>query len=180
MAQPKIVVTAKIVFETVAFHEIGHALVAMALPGTDRVHKISIIPRGIRALGCTIQRPIEDRYLMARDEMECKVAVLLGGWAAEMLVFGKPSTGAADDRAKATGAARAMNVLAPARQVLDHGARLLLEKETLDESELSRLTEELGEAARGRNAMVHLPGPMAVVPNSTGTNLRITAALVSV
>ena len=95
MAQPKIVVTAKIVFETVAFHEIGHALVAMALPGTDRVHKISIIPRGIRALGCTIQRPIEDRYLMARDEMECKVAVLLGGWAAEMLVFGKPSTGAA-------------------------------------------------------------------------------------
>jgi len=94
--------------ETVAYHEMGHALLAMALPGSDQVHKISVIPRGIRALGYTIQRPIEDRYLMAQDELQVKLAVLLGGRAAEMLVFGKPSTGAADDLAKASALARAM------------------------------------------------------------------------
>ncbi|MFO1320707.1 MAG: ATP-dependent zinc metalloprotease FtsH [Burkholderiales bacterium] len=94
--------------ETVAFHEMGHALVALALPGTDPVHKVSIIPRGIGALGYTIQRPTEDRYLMTREELENKIAVLLGGRAAEKLVFGKLSTGAADDLAKATDIARDM------------------------------------------------------------------------
>jgi len=94
--------------ETVAYHEMGHALVALALPGTDPVHKVSIIPRGIGALGYTIQRPTEDRYLMTRDELENKIAVLLGGRAAEKLVFGKLSTGAADDLAKATDIARDM------------------------------------------------------------------------
>ncbi len=94
--------------QTVAHHEMGHALVAMALPGTDPVHKISIIPRGIGALGYTMQRPTEDRFLMTREEMENKMAVLLGGRAAEMLIFGRPSTGAADDFAKATDIARAM------------------------------------------------------------------------
>jgi cell division protease FtsH len=94
--------------ETVAFHEMGHALVAMALPGTDPVHKISVIPRGISALGYTLQRPLEDRFLMTRDELERRMAVLLGGRAAEILVFGKPSTGAADDLAKASELARAM------------------------------------------------------------------------
>ena len=94
--------------ETVAFHEMGHALVAMALPGTDPVQKVSIIPRGISGLGYTIQRPTEDRFLMARDEMENKLAVLLGGRAAEMLIFATPSTGAVDDLAKATDIARAM------------------------------------------------------------------------
>jgi cell division protease FtsH len=94
--------------EVVAFHEMGHALVAMALPGTDLVHKISIIPRGIGALGYTIQRPTEDRYLMTRVELENKMAVLLGGRAAELLVFEEISTGAADDLDKATDIARNM------------------------------------------------------------------------
>jgi cell division protease FtsH len=93
--------------ETVAYHEMGHALVAMSLPGTDPVHKVSLIPRGISTLGYTIQRPIEDRFLMAEDEIKNKMAVLLGGRAAEMLIFGKPSTGAADDLVKATDIARA-------------------------------------------------------------------------
>ncbi len=94
--------------ETVAYHEMGHALVALALPGTDPVHKVSIIPRGIGALGYTIQRPTEDRYLMTRQELENKIAVLLGGRAAEKLVFGELTTGAADDLAKATDIARDM------------------------------------------------------------------------
>ncbi|MCS7078546.1 MAG: ATP-dependent zinc metalloprotease FtsH [Chloracidobacterium sp.] len=94
--------------ETVAYHEMGHALVALALPGTDPVHKVSIIPRGIGALGYTIQRPTEDRYLMTRAELENKICVLLGGRAAEKLVFGELSTGAADDLAKATDIARDM------------------------------------------------------------------------
>jgi len=94
--------------EAVAFHEMGHALVALAQPGTDPVHKVSIIPRGIGALGYTIQRPTEDRYLMTRPELEQKIAVLLGGRAAEKLVFEVLSTGAADDLAKATDIARDM------------------------------------------------------------------------
>ena len=92
----------------VAYHEMGHALVAMSLPGTDPVHKISIIPRGIGALGYTIQRPTEDRFLMTRDELDNKMAVLLGGRAAEDVVFGHLSTGAADDLAKVTDIARSM------------------------------------------------------------------------
>ncbi len=94
--------------EIVAYHEMGHALVAMALPGVDPVHKVSIIPRGMGALGYTIQRPIEDRFLMTREELENKMAVLLGGRAAEWLIFAHLSTGAADDLAKVTDIARAM------------------------------------------------------------------------
>nr|WP_272886287.1 ATP-dependent zinc metalloprotease FtsH [Stutzerimonas stutzeri] len=94
--------------EIVAYHEMGHALVAMALPGVDPVHKVSIIPRGMGALGYTIQRPTEDRFLMTREELENKMAVLLGGRAAEWLVFAHLSTGAADDLAKVTDIARAM------------------------------------------------------------------------
>jgi cell division protease FtsH len=86
----------------------GHALVAAALPGTDPVHKVSIIPRGIGALGYTLQRPMEDRYLMTREEMEAKLAVLQGGRAAEFLIFGHYSTGASDDLARATDIARSM------------------------------------------------------------------------
>ncbi len=92
----------------VAHHELGHALVAMALPGTDPVHKVSIIPRGVGALGYTIQRPTEDRFLMTREELENKMAVLLGGRAAEDVVFSHTSTGAADDLAKVTDIARSM------------------------------------------------------------------------
>ncbi len=94
--------------EIVAHHEMGHALVAMSLPGTDVVHKVSIIPRGVGALGYTIQRPTEDRYLMTRGELENKMAVLMGGRAAEHLVYGHWSTGAADDLAKVTDIARSM------------------------------------------------------------------------
>ena len=92
----------------VAYHELGHAMVALALPGTETVHKVSIIPHGIGALGYTIQRPTEDRYLMTRAELEHKMAGLLGGRAAERLVFREISTGAADDIARATDIARAM------------------------------------------------------------------------
>ena len=92
----------------VAYHEMGHALVAIFLPGTDPVHKISIIPRGIGSLGYTIQRPTEDRYLMTREELENKMAVLLGGRASEHIVFGHISSGAADDLAKVTNIARSM------------------------------------------------------------------------
>jgi cell division protease FtsH len=94
--------------KVVAYHELGHALVATALPGVDVVHKVSIIPRGIGALGYTIQRPTEDRYLMTRDELVNKICVLLGGRAAEKLVFDHLSTGAADDLAKVTDIARSM------------------------------------------------------------------------
>ncbi len=94
--------------KVVAYHEMGHALVAAAQPGSDAVHKVSIIPRGIGALGYTIQRPTEDRFLMTREELEGKMAVLLGGRAAEHLVFGHLSTGAADDLARATDIARSM------------------------------------------------------------------------
>lgn len=94
--------------EVVAHHEMGHALVAMALPGTDAVHKVSIIPRGIGSLGYTIQRPTEDRFLMTKAELEHKLCVLLAGRAAEQICFSEISTGAADDLAKATDIARSI------------------------------------------------------------------------
>ncbi|QOZ26739.1 ATP-dependent zinc metalloprotease FtsH [Bradyrhizobium sp. CCBAU 51753] len=94
--------------EIVAYHEMGHALVALSLPGVDPVHKVSIIPRGVGALGYTIQRPIEDRFLMTKEELENKMAVLLGGRAAESIVFGHLSTGAADDLRRVTDIARSM------------------------------------------------------------------------
>ncbi len=94
--------------EAVAYHEMGHALTALALPGSDAVHKVSIVPHGIGALGYTLSRPSEDRYLVRRGELDNKIAVLLGGRAAEQLVFGEISTGAADDIARATAIARDM------------------------------------------------------------------------
>jgi len=189
--------------EVVAYHEMGHALLGMALPGVDVVHKVSIIPRGIGALGYTIQRPSEDRFIMTRDELENRMAVLLGGRAAEYIVFNHLSTGAADDLAKATDIARdmvmrygmeetlgpvayeterpsflntpagmisserrysdqtahaideavqhivervfahAVDTLTQRRKVLDHGAALLLENETLDEAALTDLRGEM-------------------------------------
>lgn len=94
--------------KVVAYHEMGHALLGAALPGSDTVHKVSIIPRGVGALGYTIQRPTEDRYLMTATELENKMAVLLGGRAAEKLIFSHLSSGAADDISKATNIARTM------------------------------------------------------------------------
>jgi len=172
------------------------------------VHKVSIIPRGIGALGYTIQRPSEDRFIMTREEIENRMAVLLGGRAAELVVFAQLSTGAADDLAKATDMARdmvvrygmeeklgpvsydtdrptflnvptalewqqrrysdqtahaideavrriveralgrAVAILTQQRKVLDHGAALLLERETLDEAALAALREEIVPADR--------------------------------
>jgi len=190
--------------EVVAHHEMGHALVGLSLPGSDKVHKVSIIPRGIGALGYTIQRPTEDRFLMTRQELENKMAVLLGGRAAEHIIFNELSTGAADDLVKVTDIARSIvtrygmsaelgqvvyekaqhsflggpeqpqiaygergyseatareidsavksivdaafrrtvNLLRAQREVLERGARLLLEKETLDEADLLALVRQ--------------------------------------
>ncbi len=94
--------------EIVAYHESGHAIVAECVQNTDPVHKITIIPRGIAALGYTQQQPTEDRYLMTRSELLDRMAVLLGGRVAEELVFGEISTGAQNDLQRATEIARAM------------------------------------------------------------------------
>lgn len=90
----------------VAIHEMGHALVAATVPGTDPVHKVSIVPRSVGALGYTLQRPTEDRFLITTSELKNRMIVLLAGRAAEDLVFGEVSTGAADDLAKVTDIAR--------------------------------------------------------------------------
>lgn len=98
----------KVEKERVAYHEVGHALVALSLPGTDPIQKISIIPRGIAALGYTLQLPTEDRFLMAKTELENKIAILFGGRIAEELIFGEASTGAQNDLVKATDIAKSM------------------------------------------------------------------------
>ncbi len=108
----------------VAHHEVGHALVALSIPGADPVQKISIIPRGIAALGYTLQLPTQDRYLLTRSELQSKIAVLLGGRIAEQLVFGEASTGAADDLQKATNIAQ--------RMVKDYGMSDVLGTVALD------------------------------------------------
>jgi cell division protease FtsH len=125
--------------EIVAYHEMGHALVALSLPGTDPVHKVSIIPRGIGALGYTIQRPTEDRFLMTREELENKMAVLLGGRAAEFLIFEHLSTGAADDLRRVTDIARSM--------VTRYG-----------------MSERLGNVAYDRDPRTFLTGPDLPLP----------------
>ncbi len=94
----------------VAYHEVGHALVATLTPGSEPVHKISIIPRGLAALGYTQQRPTEDRYLMSRSELFGKIDVLLGGRVAEEISFGSITTGAGNDLMRATDIARAIIV----------------------------------------------------------------------
>jgi len=125
----------------------GHALVSRALPGSDPIHKVSIIPRGIGALGYTLQRPTEDRYLVTRTELERKLTVLLGGRAAELLIFDELSTGAADDLAKATDIARDMVIrygmdrtigqvvyAEPASPFLERGIRAELEPRRFSEA----------------------------------------------
>ena len=87
---------------TVAYHEVGHAIIGALMPGAGKVEKISVVPRGVGALGYTIQMPEEDRFLMIEDEIRGRIATLLGGRSAEEIVFGKVSTGAADDIQKAT------------------------------------------------------------------------------
>lgn len=119
--------------EVVAYHEMGHALVTLALPGTDVVHKVSIIPRGIGALGYNIQRPTEERYLMTSGELEIKMAALLGGCAAEKLVFKEYSTGAANDLDRVTDIARSM--------VMRYGMDETLGLVTYAQEEISLLTD---------------------------------------
>ncbi len=94
--------------EIVAYHEAGHAIVAAVLPGVDRVHRVSIIPRGIAALGYTLQLPTEDRYLMTRTELLNRLKVLLGGRVAEQIIFEEVSTGAQNDLERGTAIARSM------------------------------------------------------------------------
>jgi cell division protease FtsH len=94
--------------DIVAHHEMGHALVAVSVTHADPVHKITIIPRGIAALGMTYQLPTEDRFLLTRSELEDRIAVLLGGRVAEELVYGEVSTGAHNDLERATDLARLM------------------------------------------------------------------------
>ncbi|KST63919.1 ATP-dependent zinc metalloprotease FtsH [Mastigocoleus testarum] len=88
--------------KTVAYHEVGHAIIGALMPGAGRVEKISVVPRGVGALGYTIQMPEEDRFLMLEDEIRGRIATLLGGRSAEEIVFGKVSTGASDDIQKVT------------------------------------------------------------------------------
>jgi cell division protease FtsH len=94
--------------DIVAHHEMGHALVATSVTHADPVHKITIIPRGVGALGMTYQLPTEERFLMTRSELEDRIAVLLGGRVAEELVYGEISTGAHNDLERATEMARLM------------------------------------------------------------------------
>lgn len=94
--------------EVIAHHEAGHAIVASVLPGTDPVHKISIVQRGFGALGYTLQLPLEERYLMTREELRSRLAVLLGGRTAEEVALGEISTGAQNDLRRATDLARSM------------------------------------------------------------------------
>jgi cell division protease FtsH len=94
--------------EIVAYHETGHALMAEFLETADPVHKISIIPRGIAALGYTLQLPTEDRYLMTKNELLDRLSVLLGGRVAEEIIFGQVSTGAQNDLGRATDIAKSM------------------------------------------------------------------------
>lgn len=94
--------------EIVAYHEAGHAIVAVLLPGVDRVHRVSIIPRGVAALGYTLQLPTEDRYLMTRTELLNRLKVLLGGRVAEQIIFDEISTGAQNDLERGTAIARSM------------------------------------------------------------------------
>jgi cell division protease FtsH len=122
--------------EVIAHHEMGHAIVARVLPGIDPVHKVSIIPRGLGALGYTMQRPTEDRYLMSEDQLENRMTVLLGGRAAEQLTFGRITTGAADDIARATEIARSL--------VSQYGMEAELGPVAYDEPRRGFLAEQLG------------------------------------
>lgn len=133
----------------VAVHELGHALVALALPGMDRVHKVSIIPRGVGALGYTLQRPSQDRHVQRLGELRDRLTVLLAGRAAELLAFGEPSTAAADDLAKATDLARDM--------VLRFG-----------------MDDSLGPVAWARDRSAFLPEPLSApaTPSAEGSGQR--------
>ncbi len=122
----------------IAIHEAGHALIASLTPEADKVHKVTIVPRG-RALGYTMQLPTHDRYVLGERELKTRLTILLGGRVAETLVFGEASTGAADDLAHATDQARRMvtefgmsTVLGPVRLAADMQANFLSQQFGLD------------------------------------------------
>jgi cell division protease FtsH len=124
--------------KVIAVHEAGHALIASLTPEADKVHKVTIVPRG-RALGYTMQLPTHDRFLLKQRELETRLTILVGGRAAETLVFGEASTGAADDLAHATDLARRMvtefgmsTVLGPVRLAADAQANYLSQQFGLD------------------------------------------------
>ncbi len=124
--------------ERVAYHEMGHALAAACLPKTDPVHKVSIIPRTIGALGYTMQRPTDDRFLITASELKERMVVLLAGQAAEEVICEEISTGAVDDLAKATGIAR--------QSVTRFGMSAQLGRAVLEEEK----QQWLGDGARSR------------------------------
>ncbi|QGJ71837.1 ATP-dependent zinc metalloprotease FtsH [Planctomycetales bacterium 10988] len=127
--------------QRVAYHESGHALVAHSLPNTDPVHKVSVIPRGLAALGYMLQRPEGDRYLMTKGELESRIKVLLAGTIAEEIIFEEVSTGAQNDLERATSIARSM--------VMDYGMSRL-GRVTFRESSQSPFLAGSGGADAGR------------------------------
>jgi cell division protease FtsH len=131
----------------VAYHESGHAIVGHFTPGADPVQKVSIVPRGIGALGYTLQSPLEDRYLMSRNELLGKIQGLLGGRAAEELVFGEISTGASDDLQKVARIARdmvtvyGMSQRAPNLSIVSREGSLFLGQAPIERSYSEKLEE---------------------------------------
>ncbi|HEV2970084.1 MAG TPA: ATP-dependent zinc metalloprotease FtsH [Pirellulales bacterium] len=127
--------------QRVAYHESGHALVAYSLPNTDPVHKVSIIPRGLAALGYTMQRPDDDRYLMTQSELESRIQVLLAGTITEEIIFNDVSTGAQNDLERASEIARSM--------VMDYGMSRLGRVSYRESNRSPFLTGAGAEMARG-------------------------------
>jgi hypothetical protein len=144
--------------EAVAWHEMGHALAAASLPGADPVQKVSIIPRSIGALGYTMTRPTEDRFLITRADLENRMVVLLAGRAAEDLVLGEFSTGAAHDLARVTGIGteRVIAWTWVVGAVLGRRARRAVERSVLaDNGPRAAAGEHDGGALRGRHRHEH-------------------------
>jgi len=179
----------------VAYHEGGHALVAQLLPSTDPVHKVSIIPTAKGALGYTMQMPEEDTYLLSKRELQEQLAVMLGGRAAEWLVFGERSTGAANDLERASDIARRMvtefgmsETLGPVRYTTDAGMGYLgyaatmrqdVSPETarLIDTETRRIVEEAEALAeqtlREREEVLHRIAEVLITKESiTGDQIR--------
>ena len=186
----------------VAYHEAGHSLVAELLPNTDPVHKVSIIPTAKGALGYTMQMPEEDQYLLSQSELMERLAVMLGGRSAEMLVWGEPSTGAANDLERATDLARRMitefgmsETLGPVRYAPEAGTGYLgyqigarqdvsTETLTLVDREVKRLVEESEQRALallrdGRQALDEIARVLQEKEAINGDEIRRIAAMVS-
>jgi cell division protease FtsH len=169
--------------QVIAYHEGGHALVAHALPHTDPVHKVSIIPRG-QALGYTLTLPLEDRFLVRRSELIDQLAMLLGGRAAEELVFGDPTTGAQNDIDRATAVARQMvteygmtDQLGPVHLAREHG-QVFLGRDVVTAPELSdAVSAAIDSAVRALLDMAHDEARVILTTNRSVLD-ALAAALV--